>query len=140
MARKSPPPPSRMQDVLLTVLEERLYADGHNRDQLAATIQRLGGTAASLSRLVNGQAKSPRQGIDVLVDAYADVIGCDPLDLWADALARWRTIRSAEDAWISDWRVRHADALRYRALQTARESQQPKKKPATRQSVRRKIR
>lgn len=127
MAQTKAPPASRMQDVLVTVVEERLYAEGHNRDQLAATIKRFGGTAASLSRLVNGQAKTTRQGIDSLVDAYATVIGCDPLELWTDALARWQRIRPAEEVWIRNWRIEHAHKLRMNAARGAREAKSKSK-------------
>lgn len=133
MARRKPPVPSRMQDVLLTVLDERLMAAGKGRRALAPYLDKTeAGADAYASRIVNGKHDTPSGGIDNLVNAYAAVIGDDPLELWAASLARWRTIRSDEDEWISEWRAQHADDLRLRAAARARDAKAARSRSARR--------
>lgn len=110
----------------MTVMEDRLYAEGHDRDKLAASMKARGGTDASLSKLVNGKSRAPRNGIDAVVDAYAQMIGCDPLELWTGALARWVEVRPREDAWVVRWRDEHANKLRRRTAEMGRAAKEAK--------------
>lgn len=114
MSTKTKHHPSLMWAILLTVMEDELYAAGKDRTAIK------GLTKGSLSKIVDGKTVAPRAGIDSLVDAYAQAIGCDPMTLWEKALTRWRDVRPQAAAWLKEWHELHDHEVRVRAGEVAR--------------------
>lgn len=54
---------------------------------------RRGFTAASVSRLLSGEAAAPRAGWDVFAEVTGEALEVDPIVLWQDALALWQEER-----------------------------------------------
>lgn len=81
------PMPSLMHRFLIDALESRLIQAGRDRAAVLA-LGWDGISKSNLSRFLRGE-NTPRIGMDGIVEAFATVIGCPPIDLWRQALEEW---------------------------------------------------
>lgn len=88
-----------------------------NGEKLIHVASRANVSEGTISRFEAG--KSWPRDLDQLLDAYASTRGCQAIDIWSEALYRWRQAQTKEST-DPDQRERDAQALEEAAEEEAR--------------------